>query len=237
MGGCYLQSWLTGSCKKTGPPTATQFLEVWASNQPSDVAHGWQAYVSFDTGSLGYNHANSAGDARCVHAGVITEQTDVLPENIFTAMPYERAGETDPCELADKLALTIRVPDSLPHTPDRLMAFLYEDKKWRFPPAGPPDGGTDYNVAMHPQFDADGTIVMLLPGCTYYRESVLSGEYRIYVQLLMEERRPPMVGAHDYFWGSTSEVFSMPLDQQAHHGSVQPVEILLWPVVRQQPVP
>jgi hypothetical protein len=42
-------------------------LEIWAANQPSD-ANVWQACVSFDSGSLGYNHINSAGDA---HTGTV----------------------------------------------------------------------------------------------------------------------------------------------------------------------
>ena len=229
--GCYLQPWLTGTCNQSGPPTATQFLEVWASNRPSDDEDGWQAYVSFDVGSLGYNHVNSAGGVRCVHEGLVAEQTNLLPANRFEIRQIDTT-EQDPCDASDKLVLGITVPDPLMRSPNRLMAFLYRDDKWRFPPAGPPDGGTDYNVILHPEFSADGKLQVVVPGCTYYRESVLEGDYRLFVQLLMEERRPPMATAGDFFWGSNHEVFTMPLDGEVHRGAERHVDIVLWPVVR-----
>jgi hypothetical protein len=228
---CYLASWLSGTCNKPGPPTATQFLEVWASNRPADDTEGWQAYVSFDSGSLGYNHVNSAGDIRCVRTGFVAGQNEWLPANVFVAQNPEIA-ERDPCQESDKLVLDIAVPDKLLHTPNRLMAFLYRADKWRFPPAGPPDGGTDYNVIMQPEFSAQGRLSVTVPGCTFYREAMLEGEYRIFVQLMMEERRPPMPMAGDYFWGSNTEVFKMPLDGIAHRGTEKPVEVVLWPVVK-----
>ncbi|MDP6437822.1 MAG: DUF1566 domain-containing protein [Gammaproteobacteria bacterium] len=229
--GCYLRPGLTGTCNKTGPPQATQYLEIWASNRPADDADGWQAYVSFDRGALGYNHVNSAGDVRCVREGRGANQTGLAPANRFVARAPE-AADLDPCEVSDKLALHIRVPDKLANPPDRLMAFLYRADKWRFPPAGPPDGGTDYNTVMQPEFSADGEFRTVLPGCTFYREHTLEGEYRVYVQLLMEERRPPMVMQGDYYWGSNTEVFELPFDGIEHRGTQQNLELTLWPVVR-----
>lgn len=233
--GCYLQPWLTGTCNKPGPPQATQFLEVWAANRPSDDAEGWQAYVSFDRGALGYNHINSAGDARCVRAIAaateVREQSALLPGNTFVAQAYE-VGDVDPCETSDRLILNIRVPEPLTKTPNRLQVFFYRADKWRFPPAGPPDGGTDYNTIDNPEFSADGLLTTTLPGCTFYRENMLTGDYRVYVQLLMEERRPPMVTRGDYFWGSNSHVFSMPLNGSAHRRAEQIVDLELWPVVQ-----
>lgn len=159
--GCYLASWLTGTCNKPGPPKATQALEVWASNVPSDAGEGWQAYVSFDVGSLGYNHKNSAGDVRCARDGLVPEQSGLYPASRFETRQHEIDATQDPCETSDKLALHISVPDELQRTPDRLMAFFYHEDKWRFPPVSPPDGGTDYNVLLQPGFDADGKITML----------------------------------------------------------------------------
>ena len=234
--GCYLREDLTGSCNKPGPPTATRLLEVWASNVPSDDADGWQAYVAFEVGSLGYNHKNSAGDVRCVrkenNKRHKAEQSGLLPANTFTAINPNQFEKHDACNASDKLALTIKLPDRPSQPPDRLMAFFYNKDKWRFPPAGPPDGGTDYNVINNPEFDKNDAITVLLPGCTYYREQMLKGEYRVFVQLLMEERKPPMAASGDYFWGSNSEVFTMPLDGTQHHGTEQPLEITLWPVIQ-----
>jgi hypothetical protein len=156
---------------------------------------------------------------------------NLLPENTFEPR-HTSVAELDPCDTSDKLVLAITVPDKLKRTPNRLMAFLYRADKWRFPPAGPPDGGTDYNVVMHPEFSADGTLRVAVPGCTYYREAMLEGEYRLFVQLLMEERRPPMATAGDYFWGSITEVFTMPLDGEAHRGAERAVDVVLWPVVQ-----
>jgi hypothetical protein len=227
INGCYIKEWLTGTCNKPGPPTATQVLEIWAANQPSDTDL-WQAYVSFDSGSLGYNHINSAGDVRCVREGLVAEKTELLPANEF--MPAQ-ADVADACIASDKLEIKIHVPDALPQVPAQLMVFFYADDKWRFPPASPPDGGTADNVISNPQFDADNSITVTLPACTYYREQVLSGEYRIFIQLLMEKRRPPMVGAGDYFWGSTQQVFSLPFAGDTHTGDTQSLEVTLWPVI------
>jgi hypothetical protein len=232
INGCYLREDLTGSCNKPGPPTATQLLEIWAANVPSDDADGWQAYVSFEVGSLGYNHKNSAGDVRCVRKGLVPEQAELLPANDFFAVNPNQYGEQDPCDTSDKLVLTIKVPDKLSRTPNRLMVFFYSEDKWKFPPAGPPDGGTDYNVIMNPEFDANGEITVLLPGCTFYREKMLRGEYRVFVQLLMEERKPPMAASGDYFWGSNTKVFELPLNGTTHQGAEQPLEVTLWPVVK-----
>jgi hypothetical protein len=226
--GCYMQEWLTGTCNKPGPPTATQVLEIWAANQPSDTDM-WQAYVSFDSGSLGYNHANSAGDVRCVRDGLVPEQAGLLPENKFQPAEIKIA---DACEVSDKLEITIRLPEPLSQVPAQLMVFFYADDKWRFPPASPPDGGTADNVIASPQFDADNSITVTLPACTYYRERVLRGDYRVYVQLLMQKRRPPVIGSDDYFWGSNYQVITLPLAGKEHTGSVRPMDVTLWPVVR-----
>jgi hypothetical protein len=240
--GCYTKPWLTGSCNKPGPPVATQFLEHWASNRPGDDAEGWQAYVSFDRGALGYNHVNSAGDARCVRAsglllGVVRRaetsalDSNLLPKNKFVAEVFDPTKH-DACAASDRLIVNIRVPEPLAQTPDSLMVFFYRTDKWKFPPAGPPDGGTDYNTINAPVFSADGLLTTTLPGCTFYRENMLEGEYRVFVQLMMESRRPPMVAKGDYYWGSNTEIFTMPLNGASHRGASRELDITLWPVIK-----
>ncbi|MGI9289698.1 MAG: hypothetical protein ACR2QG_00315, partial [Gammaproteobacteria bacterium] len=212
-------------------PKGALFLETWASNRPSDVPVGWVAYVSFDMASLGYNHENSYGDVRCVRDGLVPEQMGLLPANDY--IPQEIMAEYEnACEVSDKLEVTVRVPEELNGTPDRLMVFLYKDNKWQFPPAGPPDGGTDYNVVINPEFDENNSYTMSLPACTYYRERVLMGDYRVFVQLLTEPRVPPMAAAGDYFWGSNTKTYSFPLDGKKHSGNEEKLELTLWPVVQ-----
>lgn len=230
--GCYLRPWLSGTCDRPDPPKGAQYLETWASNRPSDTPVGWVGYVSFDMASLGYNHEASYGDVRCVREGVDPIAELMQPENDFVPTAIAVA-ETGPCDIADKVELKIIVPDELLATPNRLMAFFYNDEKWQFPPAGPPDGGTDENVVLEPILDQENAYTMTLPACTYYRERVLSGNYRIYIQLLSEKRIPPMAGAGDYFWGSNTELFTLPFDGESHDNQIISREVTLWPVVRQ----
>jgi len=229
--GCYWKPWLTGTCDRPDPPKGAQYLETWASNRPSDTPVGWVGYVSFDMASLGYNHEASYGDARCVREGLVAAETNLLPENNFVPMAIEIPEKT-PCDIADKVELKIVLPEKLAKTPNRLMAFFYSADKWQFPPAGPPDGGTDENVVMKPVFDEENAYTMVLPACTYYRERVLTGDYRIYIQLLSEKRIPPMAGNGDYFWGSNNEVFTLPFDGESHDDNVITREMTLWPVIQ-----
>jgi hypothetical protein len=97
--------------------------------------------------------------------------------------------------------LTIKVPEPLNTQPKMLMAFLYSVEGWTFPPLRPPDGGTDYNQVIDPDIDFDTPYVMTIPGCTYYRESCISGDYYLFVSLLMEERMPPFPEDGEYWWG------------------------------------
>jgi hypothetical protein len=229
--GCYWKPWLTGTCDRPDPPKGAQYLETWASNRPSDTPVGWVGYVSFDMASLGYNHEASYGDARCVREGDSGTEQLLLPENNYVPTAI-KVAEQGPCDIADKVELKIIVPDKLDAVPNRLMAFFYNDNKWQFPPAGPPDGGTDANVVLKPVLDEDNAYTMVLPACTYYKERALRGNYRIYVQLLTEKRIPPMPGAGDYFWGSNTEVFSLPFDGESHDNQIITRELTLWPVIQ-----
>ncbi len=64
---------------------------------------------------------------------------------------------TDICDECDQIQLTIRVPEKLTVKPAQIMAFLYEldEAEWKFPPARPPDGGTEDNQVINPDIDVD----------------------------------------------------------------------------------
>jgi len=116
---------------------------------------------------------------------------------------------TDVCDQCDQVKLTIKVPEKLTTPPKMLMAFLYSVEGWTFPPMRPPDGGTDYNQVIDPDIDFDKPYLMTVPGCTYYRESCISGDYHLIVLLLMEERMPPLPIAGEYWWGMCQEPITL----------------------------
>ena len=132
---------------------------------------------------------------------------------------------TDVCDQCDQIKLTISVPDKLQNPPKVLMAFLYEVDGWTFPPNRPPDGGTDYNQVIDPDIDLDKPLEMTVPGCTYYRESCLAGDYYLYVSLLQEEKMPPIVQGGDYWWGMNQNPIALGNSQ----GKVVEMEIELVP--------
>jgi len=132
---------------------------------------------------------------------------------------------TDVCDQCDQINLTIKVPEKLEHRPKVLMAFLYAADTWTFPPNRPPDGGTDYNQVIDPEIDADKPFEMTVPGCTYYRENCLTGDYYLYVILLQDDAMPPTMMEGDYHWGMEQEPITLgtaPVD-------VMDMEVVLVP--------
>jgi hypothetical protein len=105
------------------------------------------------------------------------------------------------------------------------MTFLYSAEGWTFPPNRPPDGGTDYNQVLDPEIDVDKPITMTVPGCTYYRETCLTGDYYLYVSLLQDEKMPPTVEEGDYWWGMTQE----PINLGSGQAKVFEMEVELVP--------
>ncbi len=148
------------------------------------------------------------------------ECTGFTPEESFA----------DVCPTCDKLVLTIKMPEQLDHAPHELMAFLYSAEDYEFPPMRPPDGGNSNNQVINPEIDFDNPYVMTVPGCTYYRESCLSGDYYLFVALYMEERWPPIPENEDYWWGMNAEPITFPFDGDAHQEDEVEMEILLSPV-------
>jgi hypothetical protein len=238
-GGCYWPSELSGTCDKPDPFALGHPLEYWATNPAADDPDHWIAFVSFDNGIVGFNHVNSYGDVRCVRDApspiVICEEDSRICEpgetQKCTCADDHQAGAqvcadggrcfgpcectgfdpsppiTDVCDQCDQVKLTIKVPEKLDHQPYQLIAFFYAPEN--FPPEGPPDGGTDDNQVPYPDIDVDKPYVMTVPGCTYYRERCLSGDYHLYVALMMDESPMPIPKPGDYLWGLDEEPITL----------------------------
>jgi len=241
LGGCYWDPELTGTCDKPDPAAVGHALETWASTPAADDPEHWIAFVSFDSGTVGFNHALSLGDVRCVRSApsplVICEEgspvctpgettqctcagkeetgAQVCVDDGSCFGPCECTGFTpsetpdDMCSYCDKVIATIKVPEKLATPPYEMMAFLYNAEGYSFPPMRPPDAGTDYNQVITPDIDLDNPYKITIPGCTYYRESCVSGDYYLYVSLMMGERWPPLPEAGDYWWGMCAEPIAL----------------------------
>jgi hypothetical protein len=118
---------------------------------------------------------------------------------------------TDICDECDQIELTIRVPEKLTVKPAQIMAFLYEyeEGEWLFPPARPPDAGTEDNQIINPDIDVDKPLTMTVPACTYYREHCVEGEFFLLVYLLNEEKMPPYPTEGEYGWGMVQEILTL----------------------------
>ena len=117
----------------------------------------------------------------------------------------------DICDQCDQIQLTIRVPEELTVKPAQIMAFLYEfdEAEWVFPPARPPDAGTEDNQVVNPDIDVDKPFTMTVPACTYYRENCVAGEFFLLVYLLNEDKMPPYPTEGEYGWGMVQEPMTL----------------------------
>lgn len=237
--GCYWPAELTGSCHRPDIGTqGVHSLEFWATDIASNRPD-WVASVLFDIAGVCYNHINSYGDVRCIRDAPTTPVTCVESETCTPnttrqctasngktgAQVCNASGDcwgpcestaftptprpTDVCDQCDQLVVTIRVPEQLTTTPAQLMAFFYKAESWTFPPQGPPDGGTDYNLVQNPDINIDKPYVMTVPGCTYYRESCLAGQFQLYVGLYYSTAWPPLPADGDYVWGKDQPAITL----------------------------
>jgi len=230
VGGCYWPPGLEGTCDKPDPFALEHPLKYWAKNPAAKDPEHWIAFVSFESGTTGFNHVHSFGDVRCVRDA---PSPDIpCEENFSECEPGKtracscsdtRKGAQvcndegtcfEPCDCTgfeptppredvsdqcDKLKLTIKVPEKLKGKPYQLIAFFYHPDK--FPPGGPPCGGTDENQIEYPDIDVDKPYVMTVPGCTYYRESCLTGPYHLYAALMINKTLMPIPKTGDFTWG------------------------------------
>ena len=232
-GGCYWKAALQGRCDK---PDVTAVkgkkLETWAGDRAQNAPERWTAYVSFDTASVGFNHNCSSADVRCVRDNDGTTPACARDDTCEDADDYVSDPEltahcdADVCGTSDAVEVTLRVPESLTAKPYQLMVFWYKASDWTMPPGRPPDGGTDYNQVMAPDIDFDKPLTMNVPGCTYYREELLSGAMRLFAHLQMSEGYYSGPRPGDYGWASDEPV-TFPLDGDAHDGHIDKLDITL----------
>jgi hypothetical protein len=135
----------------------------------------------------------------------------------------------DVSEQCDQVQLTLTVPVPFESPPQMLLAFLYKADSWAFPPARPPDGGTDYNQILVPDIDLGKPLQMTVPECSYYRDrGIEAGEYYLYVGLLQSNEWPPWPAVPgDYSFGAVQ----VPLMLNDGPRQVIELELLLDPYV------
>jgi len=79
-----------------------------------------------------------------------------------------------------------------------LAAFLYKEGELFI---RPPDVGIDENEIRYPDINFGKPIEMTIPGCSYYRDRCMAGEYYLVVYLKMNEGKfPGMPELADYAW-------------------------------------
>ncbi|MCP4714600.1 MAG: DUF1566 domain-containing protein, partial [Deltaproteobacteria bacterium] len=96
-GGCCWEKGLSGTCDTVDPASTTHFLEYWSSTPAADDPENWIGFVFFDTGTVGFNHALSFGEVRCVRDAPAPPVTceDVAAESCIP-------GETRSCLCANE---------------------------------------------------------------------------------------------------------------------------------------
>ncbi|CAB9502489.1 expressed unknown protein [Seminavis robusta] len=270
-GGCCWNENLQGTCNTIDPASTTHYLEFWSSTPAADDPENWYGFVFFDTGTVGFNHALSFGEVRCVRDN---DDISVLPSNnnnpppqplmtivdSMCALPVESCfpGQTrncscttgrdgmmavtadgaqrcvnatdsnniaplatnddsmcfghcqcssfqespepvDVCDQCDQVNVTVRVPNRLETQPYMLAVFLYKYGTLDF---RPPDVGVQENEIRYPDIDVDKPITMTIPGCSYYRDRCMEGEYFLSIYLKMNEGRFPGIPEpfDDYFY-------------------------------------
>jgi len=252
-GGCYWPPELTGSCTRPDPGAQGHPLEYMSSSVCPD--NGWVGVVMFDNGGVCWNHTHTLAEVRCVRdaptdISTCVDETPCMPGQTRRCTTADGnigsqrcAGEGDcygPCEYTaftpsppikdvcptcDSVRLTIRVPEKLKTKPAQLMAFFYAADTWSWPPNRPPDGGTSDDQVLNPDIDVDKPLTLTVPGCTYYREQCLSGDYMLYVSLMNSSSMPPVMKEGDYWWGMEQE----PIRLGSGQAKVYEMDITLVP--------
>ncbi len=227
--GCYWKEELSGNCDRVDIKSPSHRLETWSSTLAADDPK-WQGFVFFDYGAVGFNHEESLADVRCVRDaptdekvsnemecmkgdtqmclcdnGKMGSQTCVRPllrESGWKACDctgFEPSPEPeDVSDLCDQIKVTVNLNRELEQQPYLLAVFLYK--------AGevfmrPPDVGVYENAIFYPDIDKGKPITTVIPGCSYYKDRCMSGNYYLVVYLKMNEGTfPGMPDLVDRVW-------------------------------------
>ncbi len=256
-GNCCWHEALTGTCNTVDPASTTHYLEYWSSTPAVDDPDNWIGFVFFDTGTVGFNHALSFGEVRCVRDGPVTNAARVeATGDACTAQatrqcqctngrtgaqacaadgrgfkPCQCTGFTpspepvDVCAGGDTVTVTVHVPEKLPKQPYMLATFLYQKGEVNM---RPPDVGIDQNEIRYPDIDLDKPLTVTIPGCSYYRDRRMTGDYFLSVYLKMDEGKfPGPPGPADMEWsGAGSQTITLTGDGTRHYEfdvTVEPV--------------
>ncbi len=133
------------------------------------------------------------------------------------------------CEGADRIKLNIDVDgwDGSLGDPTQLIALWYKAEGWSFPQARPPEGGTWTNQVVDP---GPPPYTMEVPGCTYYQERLLEGDYYMMVILQIDDKFPPIPIEKDYWWGYEQEATHFPFEASGHAATAKDLDITLTSV-------
>ncbi len=257
-GGCYWTPELNGTCDKPDPAANGHPLETCTATVSSDNpewiadvmfdngAAPFNHILSYAdvrcvrtgptkpvTCAEGAKEACEPGATRQCTAANGKSGAQVCADNGMCWGPCDSSAFTpttlgDVCPTCDQVNLTIKVPQKLTVKPKQIMAFLFSAQGWTWPPQRPPDGGTSDDQVMNPDIDVDKPLKVTVPGCTYYRDECLSGEYYLYIALMQTETMPPTMLEGDYWWGMP-DVQPEPLKLGTGNQQIIDKEIMLVP--------
>ncbi len=259
--GCFWKTELSGNCNTPDPASSTHYLETWSTTKAADDPENWIAYIFFDTATVGFNHTLSLGDVRCARDAPTpqvgcTNEPDLICEPGATEQctcdngkvgakvcsdggkcynPCDCTGFTpspkpaDVCGQCDQIKVKINVLNELTKQPYMLAAFLYKEGELFL---RPPDVGNDENEIRYPDINKGKSIEMTIPGCSYYRDRCMSGEYYLVVYLKMNEGKfPGMPEMVDYVWVNFRPITLTGDGTKYYEYDVTVVPIFLSPLV------
>jgi hypothetical protein len=257
--GCYMKEGLTGNCDRTDPASPSHKLEFWSSTPAADDPE-WVAYTFFDFAAVGFNHAQSFAEVRCVRDApspkVVGPLVDCVPgdtqqcqgedgktgsqvctfitDDSYGWGPCDCTGfepsprPVDVSDQCDEIKVTVNLLTALHKQPYLLAVYLYKQGEIFM---RPPDVGTFENAIFYPDIDKDKPITMTIPGCSYYKDRCMSGDYYMVVFLKMNEGIfPGMPELTDMVWVNFDTISLSGDGSSYYEFEVEAVPMLLSPI-------